>query len=331
MIALKPIRGGTLVGKRIYATTIACVAAMLSAAGAWAQYPQKNITFIIPFSPGGGFDRTVRAISPVLERQFGNRVSVLPRNVPGAGGKRGLGTVYRAAPDGYTISIANMPGAAIPALMGEKVEEYDIDKFTYIARLATEEYMVAVPVKSPIRSIEDLRKLGRPVKMPSTDFGSTAFAGTVIFGEVLKFPIQHLPGYKGTNDYIVGVVRGDGDATISPVSTIRKFIQSGDMRGLFTTEQTSTLEGVPTIASLGHPELSGLGVDRLVVGPPGLPAEVTRALSEAMAKAVADPELQALAKKTGEPFAFLPAEQTKASADRSLALYNEYRTALQKR
>jgi len=313
------------------ATAIACTAAMLSVACAAADFPQKNISFIIPFGPGGGFDRTVRAIAPFMEKQLGGGISVLPRNVPGAGGKRGLATVYRAAADGYTISIANMPGAAIPALTGEKIEDYDIDKFSWIARLATEEYMVGVPVKSPIRTIDDLRSLGRPVKMPSTDFGSTAFAGTAIFGEVLKFPIQHLTGYKGTNDYIVGVVRGDGDATISPVSTMRKFIRAGDMRGLFTTEEKSSLEGVPTIAELGHPELTGLGVDRFVVGPPGLPAEVRRALSDAMAKAVADPELQALAKKTGEPFAFLPADEAKSSADRSLAFYNQYRTAIRKR
>jgi tripartite-type tricarboxylate transporter receptor subunit TctC len=152
-----------------------------------------------------------------------------------------------------------------------------------------------------------------------------------IFGEVLKFPVQHLTGYKGTNDYIVAVVRGDGDATTGPVSPMRKFLQSGDMRALFTTEEKSTLEGVPTIAKLGHAELTGLGVDRFAVGPPGLPAAIVTALSDAMAKAIQDPQLQAIAQKSQEPFAFLPAGQAKASADRSLALYNKHKTALQKR
>ena len=309
---------------------IALAAALLSSAAAAADFPQKNIEFIIPFGPGGGFDRTVRAIAPFMEKQFGGRISVLPKNVPGAGGKKGMATLYRARPDGYTISIANIPGAAIPGLTGEKVE-YDIDKLTWIARLATEEYVLGVQAKSPVRSIEDLRKLGRPVKMPSTDFGSTAYAGMAIFGEMLKFPIQHLTGYKGTNDYIVAVVRGDGDATTGPVSTMQKFIQSGDMRGLFTTEEKSTLKGVPTIAELGHPELTGLGVDRFVVGPPGLPAEITKALSDAMAKAVQDPELQAIAEKSNQPFAFLPADKAKANADRSIALYGKYKAAIQKR
>ena len=316
--------------KRLFAAVIACAAALLPAICAAADFPQKNIEFIIPFGPGGGFDRTVRAIAPFMEKQFGNKVSVLPRNVPGAGGKKGLATLYRAKPDGYTISIANIPGAAIPALTGEKVE-YDIDKLAWIARLATEEYVLAVPAKSPIRSIEDLRKLGRPVKMPSTDFGSTAYAGMAIFGEMLKFPIQHLTGYKGTNDYIVAVVRGDGDATTGPVSTMQKFIQSGDMRALFTTEEKSSLNAVPTIASLGHPELTGLGVDRFVVGPPGLPPAIIKTLSDAMAKAVQDPELQAIAQKSNQPFAFLAADKAKANADRSLALYGKYKAAIQKR
>ena len=314
---------------KLILTGLVAAVTTLSASAAEAAYPEKNVEFVIPFGPGGGFDRIVRAISPFMEKQFGNKISVLPRNVPGAGGKRGLATVYRARPDGYTISIANMPGAALPAITGDSVE-YDINKFTWIARLATEEYMVAVPTKSAIRSIDDLRKLGRPVKMPSTDFGSTGFAATVIFGEVLGFPIQHLTGYKGTSDYIVGVIRGDGDATVGPVSSMRKFIQAGDMRAIMTTEEVSSVKGVPTVAELGHPDLTGLGVDRFVLGPPDMPDALTRTLSDSMAKAIEDPELQAIAKKIRQPFSFLPAGKAKANADRSLAIYTKFKAAIQK-
>jgi tripartite-type tricarboxylate transporter receptor subunit TctC len=127
------------------------------------------------------------------------------------------------------------------------------------------------------------------------------------------------------------VVRGDGDATTGPISTMGKFVESGDMRALFTTEEKSTLKGVPTIAELGYPDLTGLGVDRFVVGPPGLPPAIIKALSDAMAKAVQDPELQAIAEKSRQPFAFLPPDKAKANADRSLALYARYKAALQKR
>ncbi len=313
--------------KLALATAVGITTALATPAAA-AGFPEKNIEFIIPFGPGGGFDRTVRIVSPAMEKILPNKVEVLPKNVPGAGGGKGLATVFRAAPDGHTIGIANMPGAAIPAITGEPVE-YDINKFTWIARLGTEEYMLAVSAKSDIRTIEDIQKLGRPLKIPSTDFGSTAYAASEIFGQVLKFPIQHLTGYKGTNDYIVGVIRGDGEATVAPVSTMKQFIQAGDIRAIFTTEAKSTVAGVKTIAELGYPDLTGLGVERFVVGPPGMPAGTVKILSDSLMKAIADPEAQKHAETEG--FAPLPADKAKASADSTLALYSKYKAALSKK
>ena len=305
----------------------AAMAALFTVSTAQAQYPEKNIEFVIPFAPGGGFDRTVRLFAPVLEKTLPRKVEVLPRNIAGAGGRKGLATVYRAKPDGHMFAIANMPGAALPAVMGEQVE-YDLSKFTWIARLATEEYMLAVPSKSSIRSIDDLKKLGRPVKVPHTDFGSTAYAAAAILASALNFPVNHLTGYRGTAEYIVATIRGDGDVAVAPVSTLRKFIRAGDMRGLLTAEQKSTLDGVPTIGSLGHPDLTGLAVDRYVLAPPGMPANIVKILSDAFARAAKDPQLIEAAGKTGEPVAFLAANEAKASADRALSLYVKYKSVL---
>lgn len=313
--------------KLALATAIGITTALATPAAA-AGFPEKNIDFIIPFGPGGGFDRTVRIVSPALEKVLPNKVEVVPKNIAGAGGGKGTSTVFRAPPDGHTIAIINMPGAAIPAISGDPVE-YDINKFTWIARLATEEYMLAVPTKSSIRTIQDLQKLGRPLKVPSTDFGSTAYAASEIFGQELKFAIQHLTGYKGTNDYIVGVIRGDGEATVAPVATLKQFVDAGDMRAIFTTEEKSSIPGVKTIAELGYPALTGLGVERFVVGPPGMPAETVKILSDGLMKAVASPEAQKHADTEG--FAPLPADKAKASADRTLALYSKYKAALSKK
>jgi tripartite-type tricarboxylate transporter receptor subunit TctC len=313
--------------------TIAIAATMgtlLSVPAAHAEYPEKNIDFIIPFGPGGGFDRTVRLIAPSIEKALPNKVEVLPKNVPGAGGRKGMSIVYRAKPDGYMMTIANMPGAAMPGVLGEKVE-YDLPKFTWIARIASEEYMIGVPAKSNIKSIEDLRKLGRPVKFPNTGFGSTGYAATAILGEVLKFPINHLTGYKGTNAYIVGTIRGDADAAVAPVSTFRKFVQSGDIRPLVTMEAKSSMPGVPTIAELGHPELTGLAVERFVLAPPGLPANVAKTLSEAFSKAVEDPAYKAATTKSGEALAYLPADEARVAADKSLAIFLKYKSVIGKK
>jgi tripartite-type tricarboxylate transporter receptor subunit TctC len=302
----------------------------LAAPAAYAEYPDKNIEFIIPFEFGGGFDRTVREIAPILATFLPHKVEVLPRNVPGKIGRTGMAAVFRARPDGYTIGIADIPGAEIPELLGEQAE-YDINKFTWLARLSADEYMLAVAAKSPIRTLDDLRKLGRPVQLTTTGFGATVDAAGQILGAVMKFPMQNLTGYKGTADAIIAVLRGDGDAVIAPVSTLGEFIQSGALRAVFTTEQKSSMNGVPTVGDLGFSELSGLAVERHVVAPPNLPAPIAKMLSDALVKAAESPEAKALAAKAKEPFSPLPAAEAKASADQSLALYAKYKGAINRK
>jgi tripartite-type tricarboxylate transporter receptor subunit TctC len=294
---------------------------------AFAQYPERNIEFLIPFGPGGGFDRTVRLVSPYMEKALPNRVEVLPKNLPGAGGRRALATVYRAKPDGYLISIMNSPGAAIPLLLGEKVE-YDLAKFAWIAKIGSEDYMIGVSAKSAIRTIDDLKKLGRPIKMPTTGFGSTAYAAGAVFAAAFGLKAEHISGYKGTNDYIVGIVRGDGDLAVAPVSTFKQFVESGAIRPLMTFEERSSMPGIKTVAELGHPDLSGLAVERYIVGSPGTPANIVKVLSDALGQAASNPELKAKAEKTGEPLEYIPAANAKAAFDKALAIYEKYKAAI---
>lgn len=313
---------------RLLTTAVLAVAmASLPGSFAWAQFPQKNIEFLIPFGPGGGFDRTVRLLAPYMEKALPKKVEVLPKNVPGAGGRRALATVYRAKPDGHMISIMNSPGSAIPSLLGQKVE-YDLNRFAWVAKVGAEDYMIGVSAKSNFHTIDDLKKLGRPVKIPTTGFGSTAYAAAAVFAEAFGLKAEHIPGYKGTNDYIVGIIRGDGDIAVAPVSTFKQFVESGAIRPLMTFEQKTSMKGAKTVAELGHPELSGLAVERYVVAPPQTPANIVKILSDAIGKAASDPELKAKAEKSGEPLEFIPAEGAEAAFKKALAIYEKYKTAI---
>lgn len=320
------IKSEVVMLRSITILTIVAVAG-LSGSSASAQYPEKNIEFLIPFGPGGGFDRTVRLVAPYMEKALPNRVEVLPKNVPGAGGRRALATVYRGKPDGHLISIMNSPGAAIPTLLGEKVE-YDLAKFAWIAKIGAEDYMVGVSAKSSIKTIDDLKKLGRPIKMPTTGFGSTAYAAGAVFAAAFGLKVEHIAGYKGTNDYIVGIVRGDGDIAMAPVSTFKQFVESGAIRPLMTFEQTSSMRGTKTVAELGHPELSGLAVERYIVAPPNTPANIVKVLSDAIGQAASNPELKAKAEQSGEPLAYIPAANAKAAFDKALTIYEKYKSAI---
>ena len=114
--------------KLVQLLTVLCIG-MLSAA---AQYPERDIEIVVPFNAGGGFDSYVRALAPYLERHLPGDVRVIPRNVAGAGGRRGTTEVYRARPDGYTIGAFNLPGVLIPQLQQQRVG-YDLSEVTWLA------------------------------------------------------------------------------------------------------------------------------------------------------------------------------------------------------
>src|SRR5215831_21141818 len=98
------------------------------ACGATAEYPNKPIRFIIPYAPGGGFDVYVRVIAPVMEQFFPKKATIVPVNVAGGGGAKGIAQLYRARPDGYTLGIFNIPGVFI--LQQQQDESaYDLGKF----------------------------------------------------------------------------------------------------------------------------------------------------------------------------------------------------------
>src|SRR5882672_1662722 len=78
-----------------------------------AVFPAKNIQFIIPYAPGGGFDIYVRVAAPVMQKYLPKNVPIVPINVAAGGGSRGVVQLYRAKPDGYSIAIFNIPGMFI--------------------------------------------------------------------------------------------------------------------------------------------------------------------------------------------------------------------------
>ena len=289
-----------------------------------AGFPEKNITFIIPYTTGGGFDRAVRMIIPYMEKYLPNKVNVVPKNIPGAGGRKGMATLYKAKPDGYTMSVFNIPGAAIPPITGTKVN-YDLSKVTWLTRLAIGEYMLGVAAKSNIKSLDDLKKMNS-VKFPQTGPGSTASVVTRIAASVMKLNAKHLTGYKGSKQYMLGVVRGDGDAAFGLVTSFGKFVQSGDIRAIMTFGKKSSMKGVPTAREAGYPEVETLALERLVGGPPGIPADVVKILSDAMVKAMNDPELKEKAKK--RPFAPLGAGETGDRIGKTLAFYLKFKSIL---
>lgn len=295
-----------------------------------ATLDNATISIVIPYRPGGGFDRTVRALAPYFAEQLGADVTVLPENVPGAGGRRGATKVYRAKPDGRTLGIFNLPGFVLPEVLGEKVD-YDLRELSWIGQVESQPYVLLVAASSELQSLEDVQT-AEELSFVSTGYGSSVLAASQIAVERLELaddkPI-YLAGYAGTADQLVALIRGDGNVAITPVSSAAKYIESGDLLPLAVSGTASTLDGVPTFIELGYPDLAGLGVQRSLAGPPGIDAQLLSTLREAFLRAVADPGFLATAQNARLDLSPLDGESTAAVVAKSFTFYEAFRTNLE--
>lgn len=288
-----------------------------------------TISIVIPYRPGGGFDRTVRAFAPYFAKQLGSRVTVLPENVPGAGGRRGAAKIFRARPDGRTLGIFNLPGIVLPEVLGEKVD-YDLRTMSWIGRLESQSYVLLISAASGMHSLADLQ-VAENIVFLSTGYGSTVLAASQIvadrIGLVDDDPI-YLAGYAGTADSQVGLIRGDGNVALAPVSSALKYIESGDLLPLAVTGSASSLDGVPTFDELGFHELASLDLQRSLAGPPGMETDLLQTLREAFLRAVADPDFIAAASNARLDLSPLDGDAAAVEVARSFAYYEKFKINL---
>ena len=305
----------------------ACSAFALTGTVSLADYPERDITVIIPYSAGGGFDSYVRGVLPIMQQYLPNQVNLIPRNMPGAGGRKGATAIYRARPDGYTIGAFNVPGLLLPDLLGEPVG-YDLSQVTWLGRMSEDRYAMVVKTSNGISSVEDLRTLGRPIKFTATGVRSSAHAATVIATNLLGLDARFISGYEGSQNYILAVVRGDGDVALGPSTSIRAYTDSGDLQVIASLSDNSPFPNVQTAADLGQPDLARLNVQRMLGAPPDLDDEARTVLADALARALVDPDLEAWSVSTGLPLAPLSAEDTAANVRDQRALYDQYKDIL---
>src|SRR5258707_7184276 len=198
-----------------------------------AAFPAKNIQFVIPYAPGGGFDVYPRVIAPVMEKYLPNKVNIVPINIAAGAGSRGATQLYRSKPDGYTIGILNIPGMFI-LQQQQGAGAYDLSKFSWIGTMGeVERYAISVGSKSPLKTYADLKALAakRPVKLSVTGPDGTAYAATMIGAQLLGLKTQLITGYKGSAGYVVAAIRGDSDAVIAAIPTTMRFVRGGQVPG----------------------------------------------------------------------------------------------------
>lgn len=275
----------------------------LSTLPAMAEYPEKPIEIVVGYSAGGGTDVMARTVAKFMEKELGNGASVVVKNMPGAGGQIGFTEVAHAAPDGYTLGTFNLPAAL--ALTKDREADYDADSFTYLANFVDDPNTIVVSASSEFKTLDDLLASAK-ANPGSVTFGLASLGGNDHFAANMMADAAGaeftLVPFKGAAMARTALLGGHVAAGTMALSQTTEFKDDLRVLAVLSKERSSFRADVPTAKELGYDvSMSSL---RGIVGPAGMPAEVTKKLRDALTAVNNDPEFQKTMADQGNPMSF---------------------------
>jgi tripartite-type tricarboxylate transporter receptor subunit TctC len=296
----------------------ALAAAAILPFGATAEYPDRPITMIVPFPPGGVADITARPVAAAMGAYL--KQPVVVENKAGAGGGVGMQLVARAKPDGYTVLLALSSISIIPE--ADKVlgrdPMYQLSQLVPIARFTADPTVLAVRADAPWKTAAEFVQAAKSAP-GSIPYGSSGNYGTMhVPMEMLNASagtkMLHVP-FTGAGPAVVALLGGQVQALSTGPSSIMGHYKAGKVRVLATWGESRhpALPDVPTLKELGFDaqfsQWTGLFV------PAGTPEPVIAKLREAARAAIEDPTFKAALAKVETPVQYLDAPQFRSFWD----------------
>lgn len=293
-------------------TTVLAAVLMAVAPALHAQaYPDRPVSLIVGFPPGGGVDVVARQLAETLSESLGQRVVV--ENRAGAGGNVAMEYVARAKPDGYTLLMGNLGMLTANPVLYPKLSFDPSKDFSPVARVVVTPLLAAVPATLPAQSMQQLIALAK-AKPNEMSFGSGG-NGNInhLAGELLKLQtrtqIKHVP-YKGSAPALTDLMGGHIQLVIDGFNVVQPSVASGKARALAITGDTRSpaMPDVPTMKEVGLGDLVIYGWQG-VLAPTGTPPAIIEKLTQEVSKALANPALKARLSAQGtEPSYLNPAQ-----------------------
>jgi len=297
-------------------------AAVLSATA--AAYPERPVTLVAPYPPGGATDIIARIVAKDLGQRLGKPVVV--ENKAGAGTIIGAGYVAQSAADGYTLLISSNTTFTVNPALRAKLP-YDPQKsFEGVAMLGSSPLVLLANPAVPARTVKDVIALAKAGKLAYGSFGS----GTTshIAGEMFKLAagidLLHV-AYKGSAPAMTDLMAGQVQFTFDTNVAALPMLQAGKVKAIAVTsaKRSPSMPDVPTIAESGYP-----GFEMVpwitIVAPRGLPQPVQKTLGKALADTLADPAVRGSLQKAGLDVAYQPGSVYDERVARELPLLRAY-------
>lgn len=266
-------------GSRIFKAVFAASIIVLGISTAHASYPDRPITLVVPYTPGGVTDALARIVAKSLSERV--KQSVVVENRPGGGANIGANSVAKASPDGYTLLMGSAATHAINASLYKKLAYDHTKDFAPIALVAEVPNILVVHPSLPVSTVPELISYAKanPGKLY---FGSSGAGGTIhLSGELFKtmasVQMTHVP-YKGSAPAVTDLIGGQTQLMFD--SSVVPHINSGKLRplGVTSTKRSVALPNVPTIAEAGLPGYEATAWFG-ILAPAGTPESVVKKLN----------------------------------------------------
>ena len=267
--------------------------ASLAFAQAWPT--GKTIRLIVGYPPGGGIDFAARTVQVPLQEALGQQIVVDYK--PGAGGMLAAGELARAAPDGYTLLLANTGPFAIAPYLQPKMPYDPVKQFTYVGQISQGSYIAVTRPDHPAKNLKEWVNWARAnagkVNFASGGTGTSTHLNGELMNQAAGLDVTHVP-YKGSAPAIQDLIGGQTQLLIDAGSVLLPQVKGGKLKALAVTgpRRDPQLPDVPTVRELGLGAMESVGFQGLVA-PAGLPKAVTDKLAAELAKVLAQPELKA--------------------------------------
>jgi tripartite-type tricarboxylate transporter receptor subunit TctC len=288
---------------------------------AQAEYPERNVTLIVPYGAGGGTDITARLLAKDIEPLLGKPVTV--ENRAGGGGWVGWGALAKAAPDGYTIGYLNVPSMYAGYLDRQYKRTETLDSFTPLINHVIDYNIWAVKADSPFKTVKDVIDAAKktPNAITVTGFGAGGddhIATLAIEAETgTKFVVVH---HRSTAEGKTQVLGGHIQVLAANISEVAQEARAGTIRilGVMSAERSPFLPDAPTFRQQGYNQV--WSVTRGIAGPANLNKDAEAKLTAALEKTLLSKDHQEKAQKLSlEPKVIKGADYRKFLKDNEIA------------
>jgi tripartite-type tricarboxylate transporter receptor subunit TctC len=284
---------------RIVRSMIVILAVAVGAAQATpsvgAEYPERPVTFVVPYAAGGATDLLARTLGHMLEQRLGKPFVI--ENRPGASSVIAATFVAKSLPDGYTIMLATSTTMAINSAVFKNLPYAPLVDLSPVALIATSPFVLVVNSGLPVRSVGELVQLAKrtpgELSYGSSGPGSAHHLFMQLLASMTSIKLTHVP-YRGTVPAVNDVVAGHIQMMFADMSTSLPLIRAGSLRALGVST-SNRLEGAPDLPSLAEAGVPGYDASawQMVVIPTHTPKEIVEKLYGALREIQTDPAFRA--------------------------------------